>query len=35
MERVEKFLKDADVYYLATMEGDRSEEHTSELQSRI
>ena len=23
MERVEKFLKDADVYYLATMEGDR------------
>lgn len=23
MERVEKFLKDADVYYLATMEGDQ------------
>ena len=23
MERVEKFLKDVDVYYLATMEGDQ------------
>ena len=26
MEQVAKFLKEADTYYLATVEGDRSEE---------